>query len=202
MWRQFNTSWWKLSHCTADAMCECVCVPFAPLSHDSCCTSSGFCFVWSVCGLASHTVNAVFFTIASKPPLLTVWVGTVSLHTCTVLVCCVLPPLAFLLIRTVTSPWLRKSCLLCVFVIQCQHPGLCHSQRTRTCFLMVWNCLELFVSILHTNKTKAKSLLWCCSVLSPVSLRISSMMDNYTPHDIRLLPGFSMSAFIMWQGKK
>lgn len=38
-----------------------VCVPFAPLSHDSCCTSSGFCFVWSVCGLAMRTVNAVFF---------------------------------------------------------------------------------------------------------------------------------------------
>lgn len=37
-----------------------VCVPFAPLSHDSCCTSSGFCFVWSVCGLALLTVNAEF----------------------------------------------------------------------------------------------------------------------------------------------
>lgn len=115
-------------------LCVSVCVPFAPLSHDSCCTSSGFCFVWSVCGLASHTVNAVFFTIASKPPLLTVWVGTVSLHTCTVLVCCVLPPLAFLLIRTVTSPWLRKSCLLCVFVIQCQHPVLVSQPEDKDMF--------------------------------------------------------------------
>lgn len=34
------------------------------------------------------------FTIALNPPLSTVWVGIMSLHTCTDLVCCVLAPLA------------------------------------------------------------------------------------------------------------
>lgn len=114
-------------------MCVWTCAPFAPLSHDSCCTSWGFRCVWSVCGLALHNVNAVFSTIALKLPLLTVWVGNMSFCTCAVLVCCVLPPLALFLIRTVTTPWLRKRCLLCVFVFQQHHLSfLCQSQSTFT----------------------------------------------------------------------
>lgn len=67
----------------------CVWVPFAPLSHDSCCTSSRFCFVWSVCGLALRAVNAVLLPLPQSQfsqqfrwaPCLYIHVKlTVSLH--------------------------------------------------------------------------------------------------------------------------
>lgn len=123
-----------------------VCVPFAPLSHDSCCTSLGFCFVWSVCGLALLTVNAEFFIFyhCLKATSLNSMGGHhifTNVHS-SIMSC---PYNAGFFLRTVSTLWLRRRFLLCISVFQhrrwsfsrwSQRAVSNHPSYWWTCFLM------------------------------------------------------------------
>lgn len=76
-------------------MCECVCLPFAPLLTTAAVRVQNF-VLCEVFWLGITYCKCSASTIALKPSLSTVWVGTTSLHTCTVIACNVLPLLAFL----------------------------------------------------------------------------------------------------------
>lgn len=62
-------------------------------------------------GIAYHESSV--FTTALTPSLSTVRMGSMSLHRCTVMVCNVLPPRAFLVIRSVTQAMMSVHLMWC-----------------------------------------------------------------------------------------
>ena len=57
----------------------CVCVLFAPLSCDSCCTISGSCLGGNICSLVSKNPDSSISTSTPKPSAATAWMATMFL---------------------------------------------------------------------------------------------------------------------------
>lgn len=145
MRRQFYTSWWKLSHYTADAMCECVCHLLLFLTTAAVRVRD---FVLCEVFVAWHCLlwmqSFFFFYHCLKATSLNSMGGHhifTNVHS-SIMSC---PYNAGFFLRTVSTLWLRRRFLLCISVFRhrrwsfsrwSQRAVSNHPSYWWTCFLM------------------------------------------------------------------